>query len=88
MGGGWRVPTATNHDSEEAEGFDDSEQLRDFNTPENSLMSKQIAQTVNQTMDRLPEELRAAIMLRGPEGISYEEIAAGQTQRQGMMMTR
>jgi RNA polymerase sigma-70 factor (ECF subfamily) len=38
-------------------------------------MSKQIAQTVNQSMDRLPEELKAAIMLREIEGMSYEDIA-------------
>jgi RNA polymerase sigma factor RpoE len=70
-----RAPTATNYDSEEAEGFDDGDQLRDLNTPENLLVSKQIAQTVNQSMDRLPEELRAAIMLREIEGMSYEDIA-------------
>lgn len=72
---GRRAPTSTNYDSEEAEAFDDSDQLRDLNTPENLLMSKQIAQTVNQSMDRLPEELRAAIMLREIEGMSYEDIA-------------
>jgi RNA polymerase sigma factor RpoE len=72
---GRRAPTTTNYDSEEAEGFDDGDQLRDLNTPENLLMSKQIAQTVNQSMDRLPEELRAAIMLREIEGMSYEDIA-------------
>ena len=72
---GRRPPTSTNYDSEEAEAFDDSDQLRDLNTPENLLMSKQIAQTVNQSMDRLPEELRAAIMLREIEGMSYEDIA-------------
>ena len=72
---GRRPPTSTNYDSEEAEAFDDGDQLRDLNTPENLLMSKQIAQTVNQSMDRLPEELRAAIMLREIEGMSYEDIA-------------
>ena len=72
---GRRVPTTTNYDSQEAETFDDSDQLRDLNTPENLLMSKQIAQTVNQSMDRLPEELRAAIVLREIEGMSYEDIA-------------
>ena len=72
---GRRAPTTTNYDSEEAEGFDDGDQLRDLNTPENLLMSKQIAQTVNQSIDRLPEELRAAIMLREIEGMSYEDIA-------------
>ncbi len=72
---GRRAPTTTNYDAEEAERFDDGDQLRDLNTPENLLMSKQIAQTVNQSMDRLPEELRAAIMLREIEGMSYEDIA-------------
>src|SRR5512140_2299905 len=72
---GRRAPTTTNHDSEEAEAFDEGDQLRDLNTPENLLMSKQIAQTVNQSIDRLPEELRAAIMLREIEGMSYEDIA-------------
>ena len=38
-------------------------------------MSKQIAQTVNQTLDSLPEELRTAITLREIDGLSYEEIA-------------
>jgi RNA polymerase sigma-70 factor (ECF subfamily) len=72
---GRRVPTSTTHDAEEAEAYDDSEQLRDFNTPENLLMSKQVAQTVNQSMERLPEELRVAITLREIEGMSYEDIA-------------
>jgi len=72
---GRRAPTATEFDSEEAEGFDDGEQLRDINTPENVMMSKQIATTVNETMERLPEELRTAITLREIEGLSYEEIA-------------
>ena len=38
-------------------------------------MSKQIAATVNDTMQELPEELRTAIMLREIEGMSYEDIA-------------
>lgn len=72
---GRRAPTLTNYDAEEAEGFDDSDRLRDLNTPENLLMSKQIAQAVNQSIDRLPEELKAAIMLREIDGMSYEDIA-------------
>jgi RNA polymerase sigma-70 factor (ECF subfamily) len=39
-------------------------------------MSKQIAQTVNDTMEALPEELRTAIVLREIDGLSYEEIAS------------
>lgn len=38
-------------------------------------MGKQVAQTVNQALEALPEELRTAIILREIEGLSYEEIA-------------
>jgi RNA polymerase sigma-70 factor, ECF subfamily len=72
---GRRAPTATEFDSEEAESFDEGEQLRDINTPEHVLLSKQIGETVNSAMEALPEELRTAIMLREIEGLSYEEIA-------------
>ena len=44
-------------------------------TPETALMTKEIAQTVNDTVASLPEELRTAITLRELEGFSYEEIA-------------
>ncbi|MFZ1181080.1 MAG: RNA polymerase sigma factor RpoE [Herbaspirillum sp.] len=70
-----RAPTSTESDAEEAETFDDAEHLRDINTPESMLATKQIAQTVNAAMDALPEELRTAITLREIEGLSYEEIA-------------
>ena len=75
MSQGRRAPTTTAKDAEEAETFDDAEQLRDNNTPESILMSRQVAKTVNAAMDRLPEELRTAITLREIEGLSYDEIA-------------
>ena len=73
---GRRAPTTTDFDSEEAETFDDGDQLRDINTPERLLMTKQIGNTVNEAMEALPEELKTAIVLREIEGLSYEEIAA------------
>jgi RNA polymerase sigma-70 factor (ECF subfamily) len=72
---GRRAPTTTEIDSEEAEGFEDGDQLRDLNTPENQMMSRQVAETVNQTLESLPEELRSAITLREIEGLSYDDIA-------------
>ncbi len=73
---GRRAPTSTEYDAEEAESFEDASQLRDINTPESLLLSKQIGQTVNAAIDALPEELRSAIVLREIEGHSYEEIAS------------
>lgn len=72
---GRRTPTSTEADAEQAEGFSDGDQLRDINTPESVLASKQIAQTVNAAMDALPLDLRTAIALREIEGLSYEEIS-------------
>lgn len=72
---GRRAPTTTEFDVEEAEGFEDATGLRDVATPDAELMSKQIGQIVNKTIDALPEELRTAITLREIEGMSYEEIA-------------
>lgn len=72
---GRRAPTSTEVDSEEAETMDDGDHLRDIDTPERLLQTKQIGQTVNAAMEALPEELRTAIVLREIEGLSYEEIA-------------
>ena len=72
---GRRAPTTTEFNHEEAEGFEDAEQLRDASTPESELHGKEIAATVNRAMDALPEDLRTAITLREIEGLSYEEIA-------------
>jgi RNA polymerase sigma-70 factor (ECF subfamily) len=73
---GRRAPTTTEIDSEEAEGYEGSDQLHDLNTPENEMATRQIADTVNQTLSELPEELRTAITLREIEGLSYEDIAS------------
>ncbi len=73
---GRRAPTATGYEAQEAEGFDDGDQLRDINTPESMLMSRQVAQTVTDAMEELPEDLRTAITLREIEGLSYEDIAS------------
>jgi RNA polymerase sigma-70 factor (ECF subfamily) len=75
MAMGRRAPTSTEVEAEDAEGFEEGEQLRDINTPESVLLSKEIAETVNATIESLPEELRRAIQMREIEGMSYEDIA-------------
>jgi RNA polymerase sigma-70 factor, ECF subfamily len=72
---GRRAPTSTEANIEDAETFDDGEHLRDLNTPDSMLLSKQVGEAVNRAIDQLPEDLRTAIVLREIEGLSYEEIA-------------
>jgi RNA polymerase sigma-70 factor (ECF subfamily) len=73
---GRRAPTVTETEGPDGEGSEESGQVPDYNTPENELMSRQIAETVNRAVEDLPEELRTAITLRELEGLSYEEIAS------------
>jgi len=72
---GRRAPTSTGHDADEAESFEDAVHLRDINTPESLLLSRQIGDTIHAAIEDLPDELRTAIVLRELEGHSYEEIA-------------
>ncbi len=72
---GRRAPTSTETEIEDAETFDDGDYLRDLNTPDSMLLTKQVAEAVNRAIDQLPEDLRTAIVLRELEGLSYEEIA-------------
>ena len=71
-----RVPTTTIFDADESEGFEDGGLLREVNTPENELMSKQVVEVVSSSLQRLPDDLRIALTLREIEGLSYEEIAS------------
>ncbi|HET8871249.1 MAG TPA: RNA polymerase sigma factor RpoE [Aquabacterium sp.] len=50
-------------------------ELTDGETPESVLASRQIAETVNQAIESLSDDLRQAITLREIEGLSYEEIS-------------
>jgi len=72
---GRRVPTTTEADVDEAAGLDDANPLREVATPETLLQGKQVGQAVDRAIERLPEDLRTAIVLREIEGLSYDEIA-------------
>ncbi|MDR0564789.1 MAG: RNA polymerase sigma factor RpoE [Azoarcus sp.] len=72
---GRRVPVSTGVDSSEMETIEGADRLRDFDTPERHLMTRQIAVTVDAAMSDLPDELREAITLRELEGMTYEDIA-------------
>ena len=72
---GRRAPTVSETENSDADVTEETGQVPDYNTPENELMSRQIAETVNRAVEDLPEELRTAITLRELEGLSYEDIA-------------
>ncbi len=71
-----RAPTSTSSNTEDAEGFEDAGLLQEVSTPENELMSKQVVEVVNLSLQELPDDLRTALTLREIEGLSYEEIAS------------
>lgn len=49
--------------------------LKEYATPENIALEREIAQTIQDALDDLPDDLRTAITLRELEGLTYEEIA-------------
>ncbi len=71
-----RAPTSTPFDTDDAESFEEASLLREVSTPENELMSKQVVDVVQASLQQLPEDLRSALTLREIEGLSYEEIAS------------
>jgi RNA polymerase sigma-70 factor (ECF subfamily) len=71
-----RRPSSPNMNvSENDETFNEIDNLTDTHTPEAEMVSREIAASVNQTIESLPEELRQAIVLREIDGMSYEDIA-------------
>jgi RNA polymerase sigma-70 factor, ECF subfamily len=55
--------------------LDGGARLKDRATPERELLRQEIEQTVFDTVESLPEDLKVAITLREVDGLSYEEIA-------------
>lgn len=49
--------------------------LRDYSPPENLLQDKELRKLIFDVVQKLPRELRTAIMLRELDGMSYEEIS-------------
>ncbi len=70
-----RRPPNSGIEIEDAEIFNGAEVLRDQSTPERSVLTDEIADTVYRAIETLPDDLRMAITLREIEGLSYEEIA-------------
>lgn len=70
-----RRPPSEDILAEDAESYEVGTQLRDGDTPENQMLSKELERVVFDAIHNLPEDLKTAITLRELEGLSYEEIA-------------
>ena len=70
-----RRPPSFDVDAGDAEFYDGDHALKSMETPERLLLRDEIEQTVQESISKLPEDLRVALTLREYEGMSYEDIA-------------
>lgn len=61
--------------NEDGEQFEIEDLQATIETPERLLLTEEIRLTVIDAIEKLPDDLRTAIMLREIDGLSYEEIA-------------
>lgn len=71
---GRRLPES-DIDVHDADFLETATTLRVVDTPERNLYCDEIEQVIHDVIQRLPDELRTAVMLREFDGLSYEEIA-------------
>jgi len=60
---------------EDAESFDEGRLLSEIASPEALAMGGELAEVVESALNALPDELKAALMLREFDGLSYDDIA-------------
>lgn len=70
-----RRPMDIELDLQDPEQFDLHARLKETDTPEAVMISREMKETVEQAIQSLPDDLRTAIILRELDGMSYEEIA-------------
>lgn len=83
-----RPQTVGTLENADGETFSQIDSLTDQSTPESLASTRQIAQTVNEAIEALPEDLRTAIVLREIEGMSYEDIATSMACPIGTVRSR
>ena len=70
-----RRPPSSDVAIEDAMYFEGNSRLKDLENPQNKLSTDELMEKVNQSIKKLPEDLRVALTLREYDGMSYEEIA-------------
>ncbi|MGB1271565.1 MAG: RNA polymerase sigma factor RpoE, partial [Endozoicomonas sp.] len=74
MSKGRRLPES-DVDVHDADFLETAPTLCVVDTPERNMYCDEIEQVIHDVIQRLPDELRTAVMLREFDGLSYEEIA-------------
>jgi RNA polymerase sigma-70 factor (ECF subfamily) len=83
-----RRPPGSDLDAGTAEQMDIGVRLQENTTPENQLLQDEIAETIRDAIDDLPDDLKTAIKLRELEGLSYEDIAKAMSCPVGTVRSR
>lgn len=83
-----RRPAEVDLENEDGEPLTADHFQKSLETPERLLLTDEIRETILDAMDKLPPDLREAIMLREVEGLSYEEIAEAMTCPIGTVRSR
>ena len=71
-----RRPLESAQDIDDVEQIEGDNTLRHQETPEHLLLRDEIQETILNSIEALPEDLKAAITLREVEGLSYEDISS------------
>ena len=71
-----RRPLESTQDINDVEQIEGDHTLRHQETPERLLLRDEIQETILNSIEALPEDLKIAITLRDVEGLSYEDIAS------------
>jgi len=86
-----RLPTISMDESYESEDSDEgaTRDIPDESAkPDDMVLSKEVSEVIRDSMSRLPEQFRTAIVLREVEGLSYEEIAILTKTEMGTVKSR
>ncbi len=70
-----RRPLDYDVDLQDPTQYEMQARLSDVATPEGHALGEEVREVVSEAVEKLPEDLRMAIVLREIEGMSYEEIA-------------
>lgn len=70
-----RRPIEYDLDLQESDGYELNVRLRNEDSPEKIAQRDELREAVQSAIESLPDELRAAILFREIDGLSYEEIA-------------